>query len=370
MKISRHPNGKLYTTLTVNSTKKFIYGDTPEEVKLKYNELKYKYNQGYNVTDNPTLEEYMIVWYKAFKAGEGALKTQEMYQNCINHHINPALGKKKIKEITGTQVQNFIKSIKSSKSLAHKVRITLNQVYKQAIADHLVSFNPVSATKIIAPDNPKRVCLTPIQHDLLLSILKNHRIYPLVYFILYTGVRLGEALALFWKDIDFKNRVILVTKATEYDHSKPQPKAPKTKKGVREIPIPEELYNYLKTYKKSIKGLYVFPGHAGGPMGLTEIKRFMRRSNNRLKSWFKNPKNKDYTNHKFTLTARLLRHTYCTALYDAGVDENSAAELMGHDVSIMRSVYTHIQEERKKKTVTKLDSLYGKTTITEIKNTN
>lgn len=37
----------------------------------------------------------MVQWYNAYKKGEGAIQTQKMYQNCINNHINTALGSKK-----------------------------------------------------------------------------------------------------------------------------------------------------------------------------------------------------------------------------------------------------------------------------------
>ncbi len=120
MKISKHARGNYYTTFKG----KFIYGSTPEEVEEKYDELKYQYRQGYNVDKNPTLEDYMVLWYNTHKKGQGALKTQEMYRNCINNHINPALGHKRLKEVTATQVQALLNSITSSRSLAHKVRIT------------------------------------------------------------------------------------------------------------------------------------------------------------------------------------------------------------------------------------------------------
>lgn len=368
MKISRHARGDLYTTLTIKGHKFFIYGATEEEVEMKYTEMKYKYHQGYNVTDNPTMEEYMILWYKTFKDGVGALETQHMYRSCINNHINPALGHLKVKEITATQVQKLLNGITSSKSLAHKVRITLNQIFKQAIADRLITFNPVMSCKVIAPDEPKRECLNPIQRELMLSILKDHRFYPIMFTILYTGMRMGEALALLWKDIDFENSVIKVTKATEFDHAKPKAKDPKTKRGFREIPMPEILSNYLKQYhKKSKKGLYVFPGHAGGPMGQSEIMRIWKKAQKKVNKWFDDEKNKEYQQYKFNLTFRVLRHTYCTGLFDAGVDEVSAAEIMGHDVSIMRKVYTHLQDERKKKTALKLESLYKESNIIELK---
>ena len=67
MKINQHARGNYYTTFTVSGKKNFIYGSTPEEVEVKYAEMKYKYHQGYNVNDNPTLESYMILWYNTYK---------------------------------------------------------------------------------------------------------------------------------------------------------------------------------------------------------------------------------------------------------------------------------------------------------------
>lgn len=405
MKINKHKRGNYYTTLTIKGEKHFIYGSTPEEVEIKYTEMKYQYHKGYNISDNPFLEEYMITWYNTYKKDKGALKTQEMYRNVINNHINPALGHKRLKEITGTQVQQLLNKITSSKSLAHKVRITINQIFNQAISDRLVTFNPVTTCKVIIPDDPKRECLSAVQRVLLLKILKDHRAYPIVFTILHTGMRMGEALALTWNDIDFENEIIKVTKATEYEHSKPKKKGTKTSRGVREIPMTEDLFHYLLEYKKTNKkGIYVFSGHSGGPMGLTEIKRIWKKAKKKINKWFddaffskaieiigekevnnlikqkynkslkrlslkqkklakkfledKIGKDKLNIKHEFNLTFRLLRHTYCTGLFDLGIDELSAAKIMGHDVSIMREVYTHIQKERKQKTEVKLKKLF------------
>lgn len=369
MKISPHSRGGYYTTFTIQGKKKFIYGATPEEVDAKYTEMKFKHNQGYNITDNPTMEEYMVRWFNAFKKGVGAIETQNMYRNCINVHINPALGKYKVKEVTSTQVQSLIKSITSSKSLAHKVRITMNQIFNSAIADRLISFNPVLGTKVIAQDKPNRKYLTPTQRELLLTILEDDKTLPLIMTLLYTGQRMGEALALLWTDIDLKNQVIHVTKATEYDHYKPKSKTTKTYRGIRDIPIPDKTYlDYMARYEEiNKKSIYVFPGRLGGPMGLTEMRRIWKKARTKIETFFAEEKNQKFKEHEFHLTFRLLRHTYCTGLYDAGIDEISAAEIMGHDVKIMREVYTHISDSRKKKTVTKLKNLYKDTNIIPLK---
>lgn len=352
MKISKHARGNYYTTYKG----KFIYGSTPGEVEEKYIEARYKASRGHDITKNPTMEEYMIRWYNAYKEGKGSLKTQAMYRNCINTHINPALGKRRVKEITSTEVQFFLKNIKSSKSLAHKVRITLSQIFDAAVSDQIRDFNPVANTEIIAPDKPKREFLSGAQREKLLEILKGNRLYPLIYTMLYTGMRQGEALALTWSDIDFENKRIIVSKAVEYEKSKSRTKDPKTERGFRQIPIPEELAEYLQEYKKKTKSIYVFPGHAGGLMGLTELNNHWRKAQKKIKKWFEN--NPDTDIEPFNLTCRLLRHTYCTGLFDAEIDEVSAAEIMGHDVNIMREIYTHISGERRKATIKKIKTLY------------
>lgn len=355
MKIRKHPHGGCYTTLTIKGNKKFIYGSDPEEVEKKYTEMKYKYHQGHNVNDSPTMESYMTTWYNAFKKGQGAIKTQKMYQNCINVHINPVLGNKRVKDVTGTQIQTFLNKINGSKSLVHKIRITLNQIFKQAIADRLITFNPVTNTKIIAQDKPKRAYLTPIQRQLLLQILEKDRFYPVIITILYTGTRMGEAIALMQSDINNDN--ISIKRAVEFENAKPKLKTTKTERGIRDIPMPSVLSDYLESYQsKNQKGLYLFPGHTGGLMGETEITRLWRKAKKKIDKYFDD--NPNMGEHKFNLTFRLLRHTYCTGLFDAGIDEVSAAEIMGHDVNIMREVYTHISDERKQKTVIKLENLY------------
>lgn len=105
-------------------------------------------------------------------------------------------------------------------------------------------------------------------------------------------------------------------------------------------------------------------GHAGGPMGLTEITRIWKKAQKKVNRWFKN--NEDMQEYKFNLTFRLLRHTYCTGLFDAEIDEVSAAEIMGHDVNVMREIYTHIQEQRKQKNIVKLKSLYKESRVIDL----
>ena len=223
-----------------------------------------------------------------------------------------------------------------------------------------IGFNPVAGSIIDAIDDPKRECLSEIQRNILLEALQGHKGYLFICTLIYTGMRRGEALALTWNDVDLDAGMIKVTKAIEFDGSTPRIKAPKTKRGYRTIPIPLELTVLLKAAKKTSKSLYIFPKCGkDGIYTKTLIDNLWRKISGAIKRYFKEHENlKDY---QFSLTYRMLRHTYATGLFDAGVDELSAAEIMGHDVKIMRGIYTHIQEGRRIRTIAKINNLYKPT---------
>jgi integrase len=387
-KISPHVRGGFYTTLTVRGSKKFIYGQTEEEVLEKYIEARYMHNQGYNVTDNPSMKDYAARWFNIYKKGRGAIKTREMYINAIEVHIVPALGKKRVKDVTASDVQELLNSVNSSQSLQHKVRITLNQIFKKAQADRLVEFNPVAGTDPVDAPPPVRLCYSPEQRAILIDVLQNHKVFPLAFAVLNSGMRVTEAIALMRRrDLDLESNKIYVRESTEFEKYRPQKKETKTKRGVREIPIPSSFAAWLTGHMEKKKSLYVFPGHHGGQMGQTELKNMQRRANEKLQRWFGKAEavqekaaarenlseaesdllcwikrlcgDSPIGEHRCKLLFKTLRHTYCTELYDLGVDEVSAAAIMGHSVSVMREIYTHIQKERKIQTEIKIEQLYS-----------
>lgn len=389
MKIGRHASGKLYTTLTVNGAKKYIYGDTEAEVEAKYLELKYMSGQGFNVTENPTMKEYAVKWYNLFKKPKkgkgGAVKTKEMYINAVEVHIIPALGHKKIKDITTSDIQALLNQASSSMSLQHKVRITLNQIFEKAIADRLIAYNPIIGTDPVETPDPIRQFYTPEQLRILISHFQGRKIFPLIFTILNTGMRATEALALMRnRDLDLDNNRIFIRESTEFVKARPQKKPTKTTRGVRTIPVPPAFSDWLREHLKTVKSLYVFPGHDGRQMGQTTLDNWRNKANRRIERWFAEAEAVqkkaadggclsreeeallgriqpfgDIREHRFRLHYKTLRHTYCTELFDLGVDELSAAKIMGHTVTIMREIYTHIQKNRQRKTIEKIEGLYA-----------
>jgi len=361
--MKQRADGRYCKTVTVNGQRHFIYGDSPEEVEDKYIDLKYNQKKGMVLNDKTTLGELATEWYDTYIRDSKSQKTQDLYKSIINTHI-AEFAHFKLKEIKPLMIDKYIKKLDKSKSLEHKIRITFNQIFKLAKANRLIDDNPMEYVKPVAQDDPKREFLSEANRNIVLKALEGHRGYLLVYTILNTGMREGEALALTWNDFDDKNSIINVDKAVEWVGGKPEVKEPKTKSGIRQIPIPDNLRDallYEKEHRKRISK-FIFTHQNGGMHTETSASNLWRKTKARVTKYIKDNVIADGKGLlKLNLTFRMLRHTYATALYDAGIDIKSAQEILGHsDFKITMNIYTHIQTERREKNVIKIQDLYNK----------
>jgi integrase len=363
--MKKRSDGRFVKTVTVEGKRHFIYGDSQEEVDNKYIDLRINQKKGLVLNDKTTVGEMATKWYESHIMANKklALKTKEMYAYIVNHHIK-VFADYKLKEVKPLTIEEYINKLGKSKSLEHKIRITLGQIFKAAKANKLIEDNPMEYIKAVAPDEPKREFLEEDERNTVLGALEDReRAFKLVKTLLYTGMRLGEALALMWKDLDEKNNTISISKAVEFDEGKTNNKKTKTKAGNRVVPIPNEIKEMLVSDKG--KSLYIFPQVNGKMHTQYSIYSFWKRVQDRVEKYINTlneKKSEDEKIEKIHLTFRTLRHTYATGLYDADVDIKYAQYLLGHeDAQITMNIYTHISKFRHKENVFKIDSLYKNT---------
>lgn len=171
-------------------------------------------------------------------------------------------------------------------------------------------------------------------------ILENKKTYLYGILIsLYTGLRLGELLALTWDCVDFKNRLIRIEKSigviSQNHKSLMVEDLPKTKTSIRDIPISSKLMILLKSLQHK-KGKYVVTSRVGKVVYPRAYQKAFENLQNRLKT-------KHYGFHS-------LRHTFATRLLESGVDIKTISELMGHSsptITLGRYVHTNIHSKRK-----------------------
>jgi len=186
----------------------------------------------------------------------------------------------------------------------------------------------------------------------------------LVFLILaYTGIRVGELVALKWKDVDFKNHTISITK-TYYNPNNNtfeyQLVTPKTRKSRRKIIVDEEIIHKLKEHKKVQEQIIERIGdtYHNNDFIFAKMERqygypiVIKTVQNRMARLLK------MANLNLELTPHSLRHTHTSLLAEAGVALEQIMDRLGHtDDKTTKIVYLHVTQEMKKEASQKFSEL-------------
>ena len=248
---------------------------------------------------------------------------------------------KDITKLTPIEVNMFLNSLIMQnyyKKTISNHKSVLNMIFTYAVLHGYVKHNPVNDVRL--PNNlPKKQRELPTTNEIK-EVEKHYTGFDLLpYFLLNTGLRISEALAITDKDIDFSKKTIIVNKHVIHDGNRPiLEDRTKTENNKRTVILLDRLADKLPKDKKGL----LFGNEDGTP--LTKRQLACR--------W-----KKYQDTYGINLTAHQLRHAYATMLFEAGVDVKDAQELMGHsDINLTRQIYTHIRHERKEETAKKLNN--------------
>ncbi len=191
--------------------------------------------------------------YIAPRVKESTLRTREYL---LKTHIEPFFRGKIVSEITPEDIihwQNLILSKGFSESYQKTLSIYLKAIFNYAVNCLGLSKNP--CTKPIGKSKRRRIDFwTPEEYKAFSDSIKDNLQYFTLFEVLYyTGMRIGEAQALTFGDIDAARRVIYVTKTYFKPNGKPGIlQTPKTETSNRTIDIPGFLVDELLEYKRHI----------------------------------------------------------------------------------------------------------------------
>ena len=206
-------------------------------------------------------------------------------------------------------------------------------LFDTAIENELCRRNPFRQKSAQPPAAPSGTHRVLTQEEVFLICSTPHRFQLAVLIMLYCGLRRGEVLALGADDIDTAAGTITVSKAVRFDGNHAVLTMPKTKAGLRIVPILKPLRSHLN----SISGL-VAPSASGAIMTAIAFKRAWGSYLLALSR---------AAGHPVRFRPHDLRHTYCTMLRDAGIDMHQAMIWLGHsDEKMILRVYDHITEKR------------------------
>ncbi len=308
---------------------KSVFARTIPELERKVREYKVLLDHGVSLTDErTTLYEWADRWFIGYKSNVSA-STKSMYQNAIKHIKNAPFAQLSLRKIQPADIQLWLSRLRQSGRgrTVDIIRMTLKQMFTIAVATDIVARNPLDGVKIAkVKASPKRT-LTDIERHAIETADLSAMQRAFLYLGLYAGLRKSEILALTVHDIDLEKRTIRINKAN-VDGTLSN--STKTTAGMRTIPIPAKLHTALSDYRTT--GINLFPMQNGQLMTKSSFRKFYEGIMKQLHA----------VSEAVSFTPHILRHTYATNLYHAGIDIKTAQKLLGHSsIVVTLDIYTH-----------------------------
>jgi integrase len=276
--------------------------------------------------------------------------TQRSYRHLTRRHLVPFFGDHPLCEIKRQHVQGFVTEKMTRQKFSWKtcmhVRNLLSKILNTAVDWEYLPVNPVRGVKLPArPLREDRRFLTVDEVMRLLTELDGPA-YTLILSAVLTGMRIGELLALRWKNVDFERRIIRVREAVFEGHVS----TPKTRSGLRDIPIGPALEHALREHharRRIADDSLVFPTRNGtyqrpGNLYKRRLLPACAKAGLRRFSW-----------HDF-------RHTHATLLSDMGEPLKTAQAQLGHaSLSTTAEIYAHAIPSSQRIAVERLERAVG-----------
>ena len=353
--------------VTGKDVKTSITGRTKKEVKQKTKEAEITFLQNgstrFQASNITTYKELASLWWESYKHTVKP-NTQLNVRRLLDNHILPLFGSYKLDKLTTPLIQNVVNKLadKTNKGeegafLYYDSLHALNKrILQYGVVMQAIPFNP--AREVILPRNTQKAKREKVKHfdneelKKFLAYLDNLDLNKFRYcyentlykFLLATGCRINEALALSWSDIDLDNAVVHITKTLNY---KQETNSPKSKASYRDLDIDQATVTMLKAYKvRQIQEAW--------QLGRSETEVFSdfiheypnnRTLQTRLRTHFKRAGVPNIGFHGF-------RHTHASLLLNSGIPYKELQHRLGHStLSMTMDIYSHLSKESAKKAV-------------------
>lgn len=255
--MKKRADGLYQKKITINGKPKVFYGKTVSEINKKI--LEYQGDIEHGRTFAAIANEWSSVHFEKIEHN-----TLKQYKPALREAIDE-FGKENAKNITALEIERFLyryaKQGYAKKTVKTRL-LVLNLIFKYAVIHGDCDSNPcqyVSVDKNLKQSTRQ----LPTNSDISIINRSIDCTFGLfAYFLLYTGCRRAEVLALRWSDIDFDNKIITINKSLYWLGNIPHCKKPKTEAGTRTIVLLDTLSDVLKKtmqQQKNVQVIFFFP---------------------------------------------------------------------------------------------------------------
>ncbi len=307
-----------------------------------------KESKSYRAAKEMTVEDWFDIWQKDYLINVKPSTVVSYRQS--SGHILPVLGEIRLQELEPHMVQHLITVLREkdlSPKTIHNVHGVLHRALQQALQNFYVDFNAADFVTLPRVERPELEVLDVAGTKRFLRYIQGERYEDVFRFILFTGVREGEALGLTWDCVDFAKGKIMIKRQLQREK----------KRGGK----------YVLASLKNDRPRKLFPA----PQVMTELERYQRKQLRwrlRTGSEWKNTMNLVFTQDdgahicaptilrdfkriaaqigQPALRIHDLRHSYAVAALQAGDDIKTLQYNLGHATAAFTlDVYGHCTDD-------------------------
>lgn len=255
--------------------------------------------------------------------------------------VKPYLGSMDICDVTKLDVERAISAIKTESSKKYTLSL-ITDLFQSAVDNGLIQRNPAIGIRVShAEEKKEKRVLTKEEADLILTELEGTSyLKDVTTVMLYTGMRIGEVLALKWENVDFNKRRIYVGETLIYLPGEGfvlHP--PKTSSGRRSIPMIGTVADVLEKRQKTSLSKFIFVTRNGSPINDNSIRQLFRLHFRKIEKRNPGVNFDGVTPHSF-------RHTFATNAIANGMQPKVLQKILGHaSLKMTMDLYCHIFED-------------------------
>ena len=301
---------------------------------------------------NMKYKDWLEQWLNNYIKPTVKQRTFEHYEDIVRRQIVPRLGGYELETLLPSVLQEFTAelcgryAVNTVSGIISVLKNSLKAARRTGFIDHEYSDSirmPKSREKEVS-------CFSVAeQKKIERAVLESgkDRLFGIV-LCLYTGLRIGELMALKWEDIDLQRGALSVNKTCrdcwQNGQYIRQFDTPKTVSSKRIIPIPKQLLPYLRAIKMRNLSAFLISGKNGKNVPLRSYQKTFERL----------LKREDIPHKGF----HALRHTFATRALECGMDVKTLSEILGHkNATITLNRYAHSLLEHKQEVMNKLGKL-------------
>lgn len=353
--------------VTGKKIKTKVTGRTQKEVKQKATQEKIAFQKDgctrFKASSIENYQELANLWWESYKHTVKP-NTKINVKRILKNHVLPLFGSYKLNKLTTPLIQSIVNKLADKTNKGEEgaflyydsIHALNKRILQYGVTMQAIPSNP--ARDVVLPRNTQKAKRQKVKHfdnqelKKFLGYLDNLDLNKFRYcyentlykFLLATGCRINEALALSWSDIDLDNAVVHITKTLNY---KQETNSPKSKASYRDLDIDKATVTMLKAYKvRQIQEAW--------KIGKTETVVFSdfiheypnnRTLQTRLRTHFKRANVPNIGFHGF-------RHTHASLLLNSGIPYKELQHRLGHStLSMTMDIYSHLSKESAKKAV-------------------